>query len=51
MDILYSAPRLVIWPEKTTLQTKLYGPRQELEITANIFAMELDMQAVNKKTS
>jgi hypothetical protein len=24
----------VIWPEETALQTKLYGPRSELERTA-----------------
>jgi hypothetical protein len=30
----YTALREVIWPEETALQTKLYGPRSELERTA-----------------
>jgi ribonuclease HI/endonuclease/exonuclease/phosphatase family metal-dependent hydrolase len=30
----YKALREVIWPEETALQTKLYGPRPELERTA-----------------
>jgi hypothetical protein len=30
----YTALREVIWPEETALQTKLYGPRPELERTA-----------------
>jgi hypothetical protein len=30
----YTALREEIWPKKTALQTKLYGPRPELERTA-----------------
>jgi hypothetical protein len=32
----YTALREVIWPEETALQTKLYGPRPELERTARV---------------
>jgi hypothetical protein len=35
----YSALREVIWPEETTLQSKLYAPRPKLERTAQ-FAMQ-----------
>jgi hypothetical protein len=31
---MYRALREVMWPEETALQTKLYGPRPELERTA-----------------
>jgi hypothetical protein len=41
----YSAPREVIWPEERALQTKLYGPRPELERTARFAKQtELDIQ-------
>ena len=35
---LYCDLRKTVWPTETSLQTKLYGPREELERTCHYFS-------------